>query len=347
MKHITSSFLLLLLSMGHALAQGFYNPTDPSVPDKIKTASRSVFEIRTAFFEDFETQSDISVADVRSMSASDIESAIGRMQLDKKDSQIIRAFINNCKTEEQKMNCPVPLKINSGSSFLAGSGNTLWTNAHVVEKAINTKAVTNEKSVSDVLRSRDTLPIFIFNKDGEMIFNGLKDAVSFKSVPLETRMSKLGNSFYSIDSDYVGIELPVSLGTPLPIAKTITSDHIAVIGYPYCTGCTPQEGQDPLDYASRYPYPNAEDCLEKVTGGSLMNTEAWGQLAQVNLQIIQNLNRSTFIGHTADSQHGMSGGPILNGNGEVVGIHAGGKMVNNGKGLSRYSRGVRPPEFNY
>jgi hypothetical protein len=347
MKSISTFFILFFVLAGQAFAQGFYNPTDPSIPERLKVASRSVFEIRTAFFEDFETQSDISVADIRSMSASDIDSAIGRMQLDKKDSQIIRAFINNCKTEEQKMNCPVPLKINSGSSFIAGSGNVLWTNAHVVEKMLNTKAMTNEKSVSDVLRSKDNMPVFIFNKDGEMIFNGLKDAVSFRSVPLETRMTKLGSSFYSVDSDYVAIELPVSLGAPLPIARTISSDNVAVIGYPYCTGCTPQEGQDPLDYASRYPYPNAEDCLEKVTGGSLINTEAWGQLAQVNLQIVQNLNRSTFIGHTADSQHGMSGGPILNLNGEVVGIHAGGKTVNTGKGLNRYSRGVRPPEFNY
>lgn len=347
MKYMTSFCFLLFVSMGSAFAQGFYNPTDPSMPDRLKAASRSVFEIRTAFFEDFETQSDITVADVSSMSTADIDAAVLRMKLDKKDSQIIKAFIDNCKTEEQKANCPIPLKTNSGSSFITGSGNTLWTNAHVVEKMINTKAVTNEKSVNDVLHSKDTMPVFIFNQDGEMIFNGLNETLSFKAVPIETRMTKLGGSFYSVDSDYVALELPRALGTPLQIAKNVNSTGVAVIGYPYCTGCTPQDNQDPLDYASRYPYPDAGDCLEKVTSGSLLSAETWGQLAQVNFEIVQNLNRSTFIGHTADSQHGMSGGPILNANGEVVGIHAGGKTVQTAKGLNRYSRGVRPPEFNY
>jgi hypothetical protein len=346
MRYIVSAFIFTLFSVEVVKAQGFYNPNDPSIPNKLKQAADSVFEIRTAYFEDFDNQSDITVADISAMDRNAINVAISKMQLDKKDSQVIRAFVDNCKTPEQKANCPIPLKINSGSSFIAGSGNTLWTNAHVMERMLNAKAVTNDKTLSDVFRSKDTMPIFIFNKNGEMIFDGLKHPISFKATPLQTAITIQGNSFYGVDSDYLAIELPFSLGNPLPIANAINSDGIAVIGYPYCTGCTAPEGHDPLDFASRYPYPDAEDCQGKITGGSLLNTEVWGQLAQVNQYLVQNLNRGTFIGYTADSQYGMSGGPVVNANGEVVGIHAGGKTIRTTSGLSRYSRGVRPPEFN-
>lgn len=346
MKYIASAFIFIFLSVELAKAQGFYSPNDPSIPNKLKQAADSVYEIRTAYFEDFENQSDITVADISTMDNSAINSAISKMQLDKKDSQIVRAFIDKCKTPEQKANCIIPIKINSGSSFIAGTANTLWTNAHVMERMLNAKAITNDKTLGDVLSSRDTMPIFIFNKNGEMIFNGLQNPISFKATPLQTAITLQGNSFYGVDSDYLGIELPFSLGNPLPIAKAINSDGVAVIGYPYCTGCTAPDGHDPIEFVSRYPFPDAGDCQEKITGGSLLNAEAWGQLAQVNQYLVQNLNRSTFIGYTADSQYGMSGGPVVNSNGEVVGIHAGGKTVRTTNGLSRFSRGVRPPEFN-
>lgn len=188
-------------------------------------------------------------------------------------------------------------------------------------------------------------PVFIFNKNGDMVFNGLEQALAFKALPLQTRITTQGDSFYGVDSDYLALELPFSLGRPLPIARNINSDAIAVIGYPYCTGCTAPEGHDPIEFVSRYPNPDAGDCEEKITGGKLLNADVWGQLAQVNQQLVQDLNRNTFIGYAADSQYGMSDGPVVNGNGEVIGIHAGGKTIKTASGLNRYSRGVRPPEF--
>lgn len=47
----------------------------------------------------------------------------------------------------------------------------------------------------------------------------------------------------------------------------------------------------------------------------------------------------------SDSQHEMSEGPILNFNGEVIGIHAGGKSIQTNQGVTRCSRGVRPREL--
>lgn len=55
------------------------------------------------------------------------------------------------------------------------------------------------------------------------------------------------------------------------------------------------------------------------------------------------LDRMLF--NTADSNHGNSGGPLLNENGAVVAVHTGGKSrIIDGK-HQRVSRAVIPPRF--
>lgn len=338
--------LCLLLNLGTAIAApGFFNPNDPKLPAQLKTASNSVFEVRTAFMEDFDNYSDVDVVDIQTMGEANALSAIDQLNVDAKDKQIYKAFIKLCKSQNKVQECPIPRKLNSGTGFITGNGSKLWTNAHVLEKVLKTKAVTNDKSLQTVLSESATAPIFIFDKNGNMIFNGLEQAVSYTAIPRQTQLAQAQNSFYSIDSDAIAIQLPKSIGTPLKVAKQLYSDDVAVIGYPVCTGCDAPEGMDGLEFIDRYPYQNAEDCVEKVTGGKLITPESWADLAQVHQSILQTLDKSSFIAHTADSQYGMSGGPMLNFNGEVIGIHAGGKSIQGQDGVKRYSRGVRPPEL--
>lgn len=338
--------LFLLLSSSLMAAPGFFNPTDPNIPVGLKSASDSVFEIKTAFFEDFENYEDISIYDVTKVSTSDLDEMMSKSYKDPKDLAVARAFLNLCKTPEKKAQCPVPIKINNGSSFITGNGSTLWTNAHVMDKVIKMKAAGENKSALEILQSKITMPIFIFDKNGTMIFNGLEEQISFKALPKSTQLTKMKkDSFYAEDSDYLAIVLPKPIGKPLKVARQLHSNDIAVIGYPLCTGCEAPEGYDPQEFASRHPYPDAEDCEEKITGGQLIMPETWGQMAQVNQYLENALDRSTFISHTADSHYGMSGAPLLNRNGEVVGIHAGGKTVQTFNGTQRFSRGVRPPEL--
>lgn len=324
---------------------GFYNPNDPQLPPNLKTAANSVYQVRTAYFEDYENYSDLDAVDLTQTDIKEVYALIDKSSGDKQQKEIQKAFLRKCKTPEEKQSCIIPLKINIGSGFITGSGNKLWTNAHVMEKMLDTKAKTNEKTVSDILKTKNTMPLFIFDKDGNMVFNGLEQEVTFSAVPHETQVGKTSGSFYGVDSDYLAIQLPKNIGKPLRVASHLTSDQVAVIGYPACTGCETPEGQDPLEYMDRAPFQNAEDCIEKVTGGKLITPDTFGQLLQINQQLINSLDKRTFVAYTADSQHGMSGGPILNFEGEVIGIHAGGKSVQSQNGVQRLSRGVRPAEL--
>lgn len=339
------TFIFATISLANA-APGFYNVQDPKIPQALKEASSSVFEIRTAYVEDFDQYSDVEVLDLTGPNRQEFLSKLPTLFPDKRDQAVYRAFVDHCSSEEDSRSCPVPKKVSSGSGFLAGSGSTFWTNAHVVEKTIHMKARHAEVTPQEILETKLKLPIFIFDKMGNMVFNGLENEVSFKALPKQTELTmREQNTFYSVDSDYVAIDLPATLGTPLKIAKNPTPG-IAVMGYPTCTGCTAPEGADPLEYADRGPGLNAEDCREKVTGGTILPLGTWGQINQINNEALKLIDQWTFFGYDADSQHGMSGGPVLNLNGEVVGIHAGGKSLNVGGKIQRTSRGVRPPEFN-
>lgn len=344
-----NKFLLLALITFQAHAQvGFFDPRNPSIPAPLKQATDSVFEVRTAFISDLTNYSDVKIVDITSdAQKSSLLNFINTLPqpYGEKDKTVMRAFVKKCEREGTKDQCVVPTSLNSGSGFITGSGSTFWTNAHVIEKMLKSKAVTNETQISDLLNSSNNMPIFIFDKNGDLVFDGLEEQVKFKATPALTNLTAAEGNFFAIDSDYVAIDLQKTLGTPLKVAqhKSLSGERISIIGYPACTGCQAPEGMDQIEYIDRGSNMNAEDCLEKITTGLVMSAENFGNFAQVNRSLINMIDQEAFIASNADSQHGMSGGPILNQSGEVVGIHTGGKSVIRNGLVERYSRGVIPP----
>lgn len=346
MKKFILFFLLVSLQ---AKAQvGFIDPRDPSVPTPLKDAAESVYEVRTAFISDLTEYSDVKVVDISSDTQKNaVLELINSLPspYDHKDKAVMRAFIQRCERSNNKTECIVPTSLNSGSGFITGNGSTFWTNAHVLEKMLKTKELTDETTISDLLNGTNNMPVFIFNKNGDLVFDGLSEEVKFKATPALTNLTAAEGNFFAVDSDYVAIDLQKILGAPLKVAqnKSLSGEVISVIGYPSCTGCKAPEGMDEIEYLDRGQGRNAENCLEKIAVGTTISTQNFGDLAQVNNALINMLDQESFIASTADSQHGMSGGPILNQNGEVVGIHTGGKSVVRNGTVARYSRGVIPP----
>ena len=188
------------------------------------------------------------------------------------------------------------------------------------------------------------MPIFLFNKEGELIFDGLQEEISFSVLPDNTLLNRYSDSFYSIDSDYVGINLSKKVAEPLVLSKTSPSpgDQIYVIGYPICTNCGFVQGNDDFDRGNQL---NAKHCELQITQGEILDKDTWGDLANVNNALVNAINSNSFLPSTADSNYGMSGGPILNSSGGVIGIHVGGKTIVEDDYYSRFSRGVIPKDF--
>lgn len=322
---------------------GFHDPNDPNLSSPIKKASESVYEIRTLFVNDLNNLSDLQA--FHPSKKQSVLTAIDNLASDKRDKEIMKVFINtSCSTSVQE--CYLPTASNIASGFITGDGKTLWTNAHVLEHLILTKSVLGKKAINQIFKESGKAAIFIFNKKGEMVFNGLERSISFKVVPKPTNLAKAKGNFYAEDSDYIALDLGVKLGEPLKVSKTKVNpgDSLSIVGYPVCTGCDAPEGMDQDEFTDRYPFENAGDCEEKVTQGEALSLADWAEAALVNKHFMSIVGPS-FIGNTADSQHGMSGGPILNNKGEVVGIHAGGKTVKEYGSFDRYSRGVAPHEL--
>jgi hypothetical protein len=342
MKLIT---IVLLLFANSVLAEsGFYSPRDNKFSGPVKEASKSVFEIRTAFISDLENFSDVMVADISNPSNKNTVLAKIDQAQDPRDRIILRAFVANCEKQATLAECPLPSSFNGGTGFITDGGSKFWTNAHVVDPMVKTRAASREKTVSEILHTKDNYPVFIFDADGNLVFNGLEEQLSFGNLPGQSKVLTQKDDWFGIDNDAISLSLPNALGKPLKFSSQSFSENqnVSIIGYPYCTGCADPSGNNDLTFSNRGSTPNAENCIEKSTKGYIMNADQWAEFADIPQALMGDVDKSHFMITTADTQHGMSGGPMLNDQGEVLGLNAGSKPVRWNNKVLVYSRGVRP-----
>src|SRR5690606_27617199 len=146
--------------------------------------------------------------------------------------------------------------------------------------------------------------------------------VTINIIPEKTRVARLRNTFYAEDSDYVGLALTRPIGVPLKISdkNPYVGQRIFVLGYPACTACSPEDYQvdDPEDFADRSPGLNSDGKGMKVSTGVLLSPHGLASFfgRQESSMKYWKLDRMLFS--TADSNHGSSGGPLVNERGEVV-----------------------------
>lgn len=327
-------FLALLSMSGLAFAEssahlGFYPLDHLSIPPQVRVASDSVLQIVVPNPEG----RSLNTFQVPSPEYTALKKRfINYKNMSATSRKMIGAQIKFCDEQNLK-SCDIYLNSHAATGFIMNGA--FWTNAHVVE------------SYLDQLKNlNDRLLIFIFNKNDELILNPLVDPVYLQKLPaLNERARQLG-SFYSEETDFVAFKIPKLLAPSLNAApdknSTLLSQDLYIPGFPACTNCSEAlSGQDSNDLLNRFPFPNSTGQGLRVTHGPRLNLTAAANLLGVPLDSLSRLAGQGLMFIESDSRQGMSGAPILNSQGQVIGIFSGGKTKSKNGTLSRVSRGVR------
>ena len=189
--------------------------------------------------------------------------------------------------------------------------------------------------------------IFIFNQKGQLVLNPLIDAVDLQSLPAMTEKAAQRGLLYSEESDFISLHLKKNLGPSLSSSvsnldpRTSAAQDLYIPGFAACTNCQSENSLEKLDALDRAPFPNSTGEGLRITHGPLLDLPSASEAMNLSLENLLSLAGESLIFIDADSRHGMSGAPILNAQGQVVGIFAGGKINLQQGHLRRVSRGLR------
>jgi len=354
-RHLAAVVWVLLLPAAALAEPGFYSLQDPTLPLGVKQAADSVFELRVVGARDESMMIVVDVSGAKGPHAlASIKGQAKPGYFDKLDWKVVESQINRCEKfadiEAQKK-CIVAVDIISGTGFLAGNGNFLWTAFHVPKRFFEMVLLFNEMSIEDQLRQKSDIRIFVFDKDGKLVVNPYVETVKPKFWPEQTPLAALKKSIYAEDSDFIGIEIGRKIGSPLPIGKATLQEPVFNLGFPNCTGCKdayrPAEdrAEDRAEFADRSPFPNSPGRALVVSKG--LRVEGMAELLKqlgIESKFASLFKSDQIIFSSADCVGGNSGGPILNSGGEVVGI-VNSWVESDYSEVGRLCVGSRPPQF--
>ncbi len=235
---------------------------------------------------------------------------------------------------------------NDCTAFATDEGFTLWTAGHCTGHLAGNGDMTWAQTPLDPTSERF---IFVFDAFG----NSVAGPLALKDIQISMSLSSIDHSAKNIDVDFVSFRLKKALPYSLKVGPPVKPlDSIFAIGLP--TGTGPYDKtKGPANY-DRGPGKNSEGDALMMTRGSVLAPEDVTEI----LQPYFNGDRK-FLFHlihsfvtTADGAPGMSGGPVVNQYGEVVGISSIVMMndITSDDGLlpigrKAYLGAARPPEW--
>ncbi|MGZ6479079.1 MAG: trypsin-like peptidase domain-containing protein, partial [Bdellovibrionales bacterium] len=363
------AFNRILLSLGVALsftttnlamaAPGFFPVNDPDVPAAVKKAADSVFEI---YFVNATSKKTFNLfTELRDLRTK-VEAAHFRPQI----AKIIEFQIQYCLIQRIFEGCDIYFDTAQATGFLVGDSQTLWTNFHAVEDFVESLAELfhRPKWIANLTIRSQNLPLFVFDQKGNLVFSATKArgraTLTVKPFSHTSTTPSLTGQ-YNQSSDFIEIKLSSPIGQPLRVAKSEAkvNDAVFMLGYPVGTGEFLEAGADAkhaAELVSRSPAPDSDGHGLKLMKGTLVPIESpFQSQSDLDLQwwkihshmgfLDTELDYYQLITSDSDTAFGASGSPMLNLDGEVIGMNAGGEVINeNGKVQRVLQRGIRLPE---
>jgi S1-C subfamily serine protease len=221
---------------------GFFEISDETMPIAVRNASQSVFrvlvpttdslqEVNTAFGAIYSLKMWVNVNEADPMLRSVL---IAQVEYCAKE----QGFFNS--TEKK---CRIANSFNRGSAFLMNDGKTLWTAAHLLDRAFSAK---------------DIAPVFVIDKDGQPFFD------PYTQPSQVTRPHPTSSDPHN---DYARLDLPREIGSPLTLSPRAprAGEPIYAIGFPTCTNC--ETTGKVYDRRERTTGPNATGKDQRISRG--------------------------------------------------------------------------------
>lgn len=290
-------------------ALAFFPATDKAIPPSIMNASSHVYKLTS---QGGHLNRVISVTDVDQVRLAQEQFAGDNMWWQKTQLE----FCINNKLDI----CSIFDQLGDGSAFTINTSNSLYTNLHNFYETISANiSLDKTKTTDNILKRNLHVPLLfaLSDQNGKSVVNTSKTIIGtlefFNPSPLllGTNISIMNSALGRI-SDVVRIHLIDTSASPLRISKVPPKfgDKVYLVGYPSETTDRSKIGAIDSDGNSM-----------RISTGNIISFADWKQRTGNNFGVeAESLLQKNLIFFDADCEHGNSGGPLLNTDGEVIGI---------------------------